>query len=95
MLLQLREFSPFRDDDDFEAVLKAVLATAFQGQPVPENTPFNALNEFKQRALRGITELESDFWNIGSLMRYAMISYGFNFWDQERIKAYITGTETE
>jgi hypothetical protein len=88
---KLLTFEPFHDENGFEQALRAVLATAFTGKPVPENTSFAALTDKQQSALTAIARVKGDWWNIGGLMNGLMTSYGFGFWDQESLNKYIAG----
>jgi hypothetical protein len=89
---KLATLSPDQDEDGFVRALRAVLATAFSGNPAAEGTPFAELSESQQSALRAVAQLDGDWWNIGGLMHYVMTSYGFPFWDRERLKEYIAGS---
>lgn len=88
---KLAELSPFQEEEGFVQALRAVLATAFGGQPVAEGTPFGELSEPQRGALQAIAALDDDWWCIGGLMRDAMTSYGFPFLDNERLNDYIAG----
>jgi hypothetical protein len=90
---KLLSTSPFHDEMAFGLTLRALLATAFDGKPVAEKTRFADLNDQQQNALRTIAQMEADWWNMGSLVRDAIVSYGLLFWDKERLEKYIAGTE--
>ncbi len=79
------------DDNVFENALRALISTAFAGKPVAEKTPFAALNSAQQSALQAVAEVKPIFWNVGSLMKRVLLSYGFDFIDREKLCKYIDG----
>jgi hypothetical protein len=90
---KLATLSPYHEEEGFVRTLSAVLATAFGGKPAADGTPFEELSTQQQIALRTIAQLDGGWWNIGALMHNVMTSYGFPFWDRDRLLQYIAGPE--
>jgi hypothetical protein len=90
---KLLGFPAFHDESGFKQTLQALLATSFGGKPAAQNAKFADLNGQEQSALRAIAQVEGDWWNINGMMHSLMMSYGFRFWDKERLEKYIAGTE--
>lgn len=90
---KLLELAAFSEEDVFQATLRSLLATAFRGQPAPEGARFEYLDEHQQRALRTVAALDESWWTIGGLVRDVTLSYGFDFWEREKLVAYIEGGE--
>jgi len=85
----------FSDEKLFQQILRDFVATAFDGKPVADDTPYSKLDALQQQALQSISQLDPGWWNFGSMMRSVVASYGFAFWSNEKLTAYFAGIETD
>jgi hypothetical protein len=64
------------------AEVTALLAKVFRGQPVPAGTPLADLTAEQQQALRLIGRIGQPWWNVDTVLREPLASYGFDFYEE-------------